>query len=212
MAGRAHAILPYTLTGAARSTTPPYPPCEKHTIPVHFNQKNTPSGKVADIMFNLEFLKNLAQQCPETIALDDNDTEVTQQELVTAVSALAVALQTLDPIPGSRVAVCGIPDLNYLVAVLAIQAAGKILVPLNPNGSRQEMSDLLARTLPTAVIAADAMAGHIPCDDDLIIRHSQFAGLVRTYAGQTPETIDLNAIDAELPELGVTDPGVCGTA
>lgn len=135
----------------------------------------------------LDFLKKMADPFGEVVAIDDAGSEVSYTELVTAVNALAVALQANDPTPGSRVALCAANCPEYLVSVMAILAAGKVVLPLNIHGSGEEMFDILNATYPTAVIVDDAGDAVVPCDDDMKINFKQFEGLVLTYRGQEPE-------------------------
>lgn len=137
-------------------------------------------------MLTIPFLTILAQQMPETIAVETPEVDISYGELVTAVNALAVALQTLDPIEGSRVAVYGDVNLNYWLSTLAIHAAGKVMVPLSLTRSGEELMSILNTTQPTAILTAKQHTNTLPCDNDLIICFEQFEGLVRTYAGQTP--------------------------
>lgn len=155
-------------------------------------------------MLTLQFLQNLAEHHGDDIALDDGDTAVSYGELVTAVNALAVALQNKDPIPGSRVALCAATGLEYLVSVLAIQAAGKILVPMNVQDSQEKLYDVLLRTLPTTIIVDEAGDAAVRCEDELKITFGQFEGLVRTYFGQQPEAVDLSQVSPALPVLPET--------
>lgn len=155
-------------------------------------------------MLTLQFLQNLAEHHGEDIALDDGDTAVSYGELVTAVNALAVALQNQDPIPGSRVALCANTGMEYLVSVLAVQAAGKILVPMNVNDTQQNLYKILLRTLPGTVLVDDAGDKIIRCEDDMKITFGQFEGLVRTYFGRKPNPVDLSQVSADLPELPET--------
>ena len=129
----------------------------------------------------LDFLQAFSRQHGDTIALRHDDIDVSYTELVTAVRALAVAIQTKDPTPGSRVALCAAPGLEYLVSVLAIQAAGKVLLPLDPQASTEALHDLLNAAVPAMLIGDDAGKALINADDDYMILFSQFEGLVRTY-------------------------------
>lgn len=155
-------------------------------------------------MATLEFLQNLSEHHGGDIALDDGETAVTYSELVTAANALAVALQNKDPIPGSRVALCAATSLEYLVTVLAVQAAGKILVPLNVHDTPQKLYDILLKTLPSTIIVDAVGEQQIQCDDDLKITFAQFEGLVRTYFGEKPEPVDATQIVTALPQPLVT--------
>jgi acyl-CoA synthetase (AMP-forming)/AMP-acid ligase II len=135
-------------------------------------------------MQTLEFLKTLGQQYGSAVALED-DVQVSYAELATAVNALAVALQMKDPQPGSRVALCAANSPEYLVSVLAVQAAGKLLLPLSHGSDAESLQTLLNQAQPTAIIVDDAGAERINCDEELKIHISQFAGLVLTYRDHT---------------------------
>src|SRR3546814_15824295 len=58
-------------------------------------------------------------------------------------------------LPGARVALCAANSLEYLVSVLAILEAGKILVPLNCESTTEQLHQLLNDAHPTAVIVDD---------------------------------------------------------
>lgn len=134
----------------------------------------------------LDFWTTMAEQHGQAVALEDSNTQVTYAELMVAVNALAVALQSKDPAPGSRVALCAQQSLEYQVSMLAILAAGKILVPLSPNSSTDSLHQLLNDTLCSTIIVDEAGQKKINADDDFAISFSQLEGLVRTYHGQTP--------------------------
>jgi len=139
----------------------------------------------------LDFWTMMAEQHGHMVALDDDHTQVTYAELMVAVNALAVALQSKDPTPGSRVGLCAQQSLEYQVSMLAILAAGKILVPLTPSNSTESLHQLLNDTQCSAVIVDEAGQEKINADDDFAIMFSQLEGLVLTYRGQTPERHDL---------------------
>ncbi|NGM88646.1 long-chain fatty acid--CoA ligase [Parapusillimonas sp. SGNA-6] len=138
------------------------------------------------MMQTLDLLASVVAQHGDEIALEDDQSEVSYAELNVAVNALAVALQSKDATPGSRVGLCAENSLEYLVSVLAILAAGKVLLPLNCRGTTESLHQLLNETLPTTVIVDDAGDALIKSDDDLKIHFSQFEGLVRTYRDQVP--------------------------
>jgi acyl-CoA synthetase (AMP-forming)/AMP-acid ligase II len=135
-------------------------------------------------MLTLDYLHNMIEEHGEKVAIEDADSQVTYAELATAAKALAVALQMKDPTPGSRVALCAANSLEYLVSVLAILEAGKILVPLNCESTTEQLHQLLNDTHPTVVIVDDKGDQLILSEDELKINFSQFEGLVRTYRGQ----------------------------
>ncbi|HUH59223.1 MAG TPA: class I adenylate-forming enzyme family protein [Candidimonas sp.] len=137
---------------------------------------------------SLEFLKNLAQEYAGRVAIDDGTTAVTYAELATAVNALAVALQMKDPAPGSRVGLCAANSLEYLVSVLAINAAGKVLLPMNCYGNTVELHEILNTSHPATIIVDDLGDQLILSESELKIHFSQLPGLVATYRDHVPET------------------------
>jgi len=130
-----------------------------------------------------QYLSSIAEQFGEQIALDDSEVAVSYSELAVAVQAMSVALANMDPNPGSTVALCADYSHEYLVAVLAVQTAGKKLLPLSTHGDPQELAALLNAALPSTVIVDARGDALIPCDEDLKIHFSQFPGLVLTYRG-----------------------------
>lgn len=139
-------------------------------------------------MVTLDFLKTMKGSHGEAVAIEDAGIQITYSELATAVNALAVALQMKDPEFGSRVALCAANGPEYLVSILAIQASGKILVPVSHLGDADTLSDLLNHALPTIIIVDEQGDEAIRCDDDLKIRFAQFEGLVRTYRDHQPDS------------------------
>ena len=75
------------------------------------------------MMQSLDFLTSMVPQHGDEIALEDDQSAVSYAELTVAVNAMAVALQSKDPTPGSRVGLCAAHSLEYLVSVLAILAS-----------------------------------------------------------------------------------------
>ena len=129
----------------------------------------------------------MAEQHGQAVALENEDTQVTYAELMVAVNALAVALQSKDPTPGSRVGLCALQSLEYQVSLLAILAADKVVIPLSPASSTDSLHQMLNDTQCSALIVDEAGQEKINADDDFAILFSQLEGLVLTYHGKTPE-------------------------
>ena len=140
-----------------------------------------------------QHLDHIAEQFGDHIALDDTEIAVSYSELAVAVQAMSVALANLDPNPGSTVAICADYCHEYLVTVLAVQAAGKKLLPLSTGSTTEELAQIVNAMLPTAIIVDVKGDDLIPCDEDFKIHFSQFPGLVQTYRGDempTPESFE----------------------
>ncbi|SHI14154.1 AMP-binding protein [Pollutimonas bauzanensis] len=139
------------------------------------------------MLLSLDFLNDMAQRHGDEIALEDASTQVSYTELATAVNALAVALQVKDPSPGSRVGLCAANSMEYVVSLLAILAAGKVLVPMNCHGTSEQMHQILMEAHPSAIIVDELGNALIKSEDELKIPFSQFPGLVYTYRGRKPD-------------------------
>ena len=133
---------------------------------------------------SLNFLKDLAQRHGDEVAIEFDGDQATYTELAVAVNALAVALQMKDPTPGSRVGLCAAHSLEYVVSMMAVAAAGKVLLPMNRRGDWQDLHTLLNETHPSMIIVDDVGDKQIQSDPDLKIHFSQFPGLVHTYRDQ----------------------------
>jgi acyl-CoA synthetase (AMP-forming)/AMP-acid ligase II len=130
---------------------------------------------------SLDLLKDLARRHGDEVAIEFEGDQATYTELAIAVNALAVALQMKDPAPGSRVGLCAAHSLEYVVSMMAVSAAGKVLLPMNCHGSSEELHTILIETHPAAIIVDDLGDKQVRSDPDLKIHFSQFPGLVRTY-------------------------------
>lgn len=136
-------------------------------------------------MSPVQYLNSIAENFGEQIALDDSEIAVSYEELAVAVQAMSVALANLDPNPGSTVAICADYCHEYLVTVLAVQAAGKKLLPLSTHATTEQLADIVNAALPSAIVVDARGDALIPCDEDFKIHFSQFPGLVFTYRGET---------------------------
>ena len=86
---------------------------------------------------------------PDAVAIAGPGEPLSYARLAASVDALAVALQALEPVPGSRVGICARNTVEHLVALLATYAAGKVWVPLNPTNSRADLDRMIAVTRPS---------------------------------------------------------------
>ena len=135
-------------------------------------------------MSPVQYLNSIAENFGEHIALDDSEIAVSYSELAVAVQAMSVALANMDPNPGSTVAICADYCHEYLVAVLAAQAAGKKLLPLSTRASSEALAAIVNAAQPSTIIVDATGNTLIPCDEDFKIHFSQFPGLVLTYRGE----------------------------
>lgn len=151
-------------------------------------------------MSPVQYLNSIAENFGEDIALDDAEVAVSYSELAVAVQAMSVALANMDPRPGSTVALCADYSHEYLVAVLAVQAAGKQLLPLSTGASPETLAAIVNSALPSTIIVDARGDALIPCDDDFKIHFSHFPGLVLTYRGdEMPEPQSIEAAATPQP-------------
>ena len=103
-------------------------------------------------MYPIDFFWRAAQRWPERTAIDSPQGLICYAELARQVKALAVALIAADPTPQSRVAVCAHNSAQHITALLAVLAAGKVWVPLNPKSTAPEIRRIIDATEPTLLV------------------------------------------------------------
>lgn len=86
------------------------------------------------------------------ISTEREQRKISYQNLANQVNALAVALQTIDPIPQTCVGICAYNSFEHLLGWLATFAAGKVWVPLNPRNGRSELDRIIDLTAPSIII------------------------------------------------------------
>lgn len=118
------------------------------------------------MMRPIDFFWRAAASFPENVALDAPQERVTYRDLAARVGALAAALQAIDSRPQSRVGLCAGNTVEHVVSLLAILAAGKVWIPLNPRSAAPELDRLIAFTKPSIVMAA-AKYGSALTDQDV---------------------------------------------
>lgn len=104
-------------------------------------------------MYPIEFFFRAARLYSKNLAIQSPGRDLTYAELAEEVRAVAYGLQTLDPTPGSRVAICGSNSLEHVIAFLAVLAAGKVWIPLNSRSAVPELNRISQFTAPSIVIS-----------------------------------------------------------
>ncbi|WP_449433538.1 AMP-binding protein [Pseudomonas putida] len=112
-------------------------------------------------MYPINFLWRSAERFPHRIALIETSGSLTFRELANAVLARAAVLSALDPVPGSRVGIAAANSVEHLLALLAVMAAGKVWVPLNPRNGDPELRRIVEFAEPSLVLADQAMASRL---------------------------------------------------
>lgn len=107
-------------------------------------------------MQTVDLIYRAAARHPDAVAVEAPGVSLSYGELVIRADALAVALQAKDPEPQSRVGVCAYNNVEHLIALLAVMAADKIWVPLNPLDASRDLGIKIAAARPSLLIADEA--------------------------------------------------------
>ncbi|MFW8566219.1 class I adenylate-forming enzyme family protein [Orrella sp. 11846] len=150
-------------------------------------------------MYPIDFFFRAAQAWPSNPALLEPDNQtVTYAQLAKRVRALACYLQVCDPQPGSRVGLCGQNSADYVVAMLAIMAAGKVWVPLNTRSTAHEVGRIL-ETVQTSLVIVDEAGAELvsPRDQQTILSMVDLPEATRSYLDQAPVRYDADQNDTQ---------------
>lgn len=145
-------------------------------------------------MYPIDFFFRAAKLYPERIALQSSARTLTYRMLAEKVNALATALQSIDPQPQTRVAICAANTVDHATAILAVLASGKVWVPLNARSTPSEIKRI-TDTIEPSIVISDAKGAELlqastarwlrldesTSDPELSIEH-----LAARHAGQTP--------------------------
>jgi acyl-CoA synthetase (AMP-forming)/AMP-acid ligase II len=156
----------------------------------------------------IEHLYHRAEQSPNAIATAGPGEPFTYRRLLTAVHALAAALQSLDAEPASRVGICARNTVEHLIALLATYAAGKVWVPLAPNNSRADLDRMIGATRPTLFVADESCLDRFtpPTGAPIVLgkttgppgERPSVRGLIGEWNGRRPVMIARDDRDAQI--------------
>ena len=152
-------------------------------------------------MFPIDFVRRAARYAPEAPAASDGETVWSYGTLIAEADALAAAFQDLSGTLRPRVAVCGNNTLGHFAAVLAVHAAGGILVPINARNSAADAEaqircaepDLIYTEPKTASLFREVGVTVIGGEPGIGDHHG--AGLRSQYAGRRPVWPDIDLDD-----------------
>jgi fatty-acyl-CoA synthase len=113
----------------------------------------------------IEFFFRAAARTPDAIAVIAPGRRMTFAELAAETMRLAAYLKAQDPTPQARVCVGCKNSVEHLIAILAVIAAGKTWVALNPRNGDPELARIVAFTKPAALLLDEAMAQRIDGGD-----------------------------------------------
>ena len=100
----------------------------------------------------VDLIYRAAARHPEAQALRAPGLSLSYRELMSRVDALAVGLQSIDPEPQTRVGICAYNTVEHLISLLAVMAADKIWVPLNPLDASRDLETKVATAKPSLLI------------------------------------------------------------
>ncbi len=109
----------------------------------------------------IEFFFRAAARTPNDVAVIASDGRVTFSELAAQVMSVAAYLKAEDPRPQTRVCVGCRNSIEHLVAILAVIAAGKTWVALNPRNGDPELQRIVEYIRPSAMLVDEVMAARI---------------------------------------------------
>ena len=146
-------------------------------------------------MYPIAFFQRRARISPDAVAVRHPDGTLTYRALREQVDALAAAIQSQNPTPGGRVGILAGNHLEHLLAWLAVLAAGKCWVPLNPRSPADETGRLIEVTAPHLIIADDDYRDRVPPGMPLMTARGDgkdgVAASVERHAGKRPSVFSL---------------------
>jgi fatty-acyl-CoA synthase len=112
-------------------------------------------------MYPIDFLRRAAALHPGRIAIRHGDASLPYADLLRRVDALAAAFQHLAGKERLTVAVLAPNSLPLFAAILAVHAAGAILVPLNPRNASPELNAQRALAQPDLLVVDNELASRV---------------------------------------------------
>ena len=100
----------------------------------------------------VDLIYRAAARHPDAEAVRAPGLSLSYRELMARADALAVALQSIDPEPQTRIGICAYNTVEHLIALLAVMAADKIWVPLNPLDASRDLETKVATARPSLLI------------------------------------------------------------
>ena len=117
----------------------------------------------------IEYLYQGLDINPKGIAATDQYESIDYSELVTRVEALALALQEHLP-SGGAIALCAQNHIDHLVAHLAIVAANRVWIPINPKNGQQLNHQLIEKSQPRLILVDFASLTSLPDTSIPVVR------------------------------------------
>ncbi|WNK00960.1 AMP-binding protein [Thalassospiraceae bacterium LMO-JJ14] len=156
-------------------------------------------------MLPIDHFFRAAQRFPDRIAVRSGEIDITYADLARRTNALAAALQAIDPEPQTRVGICGYNTFEHLLAWLAVFAAGKTWVPLNPRNGKPELDRICEVTNPKIVVIDADCWDKVDCPSAMRLigkpgdraEGTGIEQLVGQFDGEMPTRHDLDLDDLQ---------------
>ncbi len=120
-------------------------------------------------MYPIEYLWRAAERYPDRAAVISPDATLSFRQLRSAVLERAADLTQRDPQPGSRVCVGAANSVDHLLTILAVLAAAKVWIPLNPRNGDPELRRQIEFVGRALVVLDEGMRARVgdACQDSL---------------------------------------------
>jgi acyl-CoA synthetase (AMP-forming)/AMP-acid ligase II len=147
-------------------------------------------------MLPIDHLFRAAASWPDRIAVDAPGESLSYRALAERVAVLAATFQARDQDPDGRIGICAHNTLTNLIAMLAVQAAGRCWIALNPRNGREELDGFVDLSRPSLIVAdEDCLDRFTAPAAGLILGATErpseaadtVAGLLTAHAGKRPE-------------------------
>ncbi|ABE36860.1 AMP-binding enzyme family protein [Paraburkholderia xenovorans LB400] len=135
-------------------------------------------------MYPIDFLWRAVDRYPNRTAVFGPGGNLSFRELGTQVLDRAATLTQIDPVRGGRICVGASNGMDHLIAILAVLAAGKVWVPLNPRNGDPELRRILDFVEPSLVLA----------DAEMQNRLSGTTAALRSLESLTQQAGDVGAV------------------
>src|SRR5271163_3497001 len=112
-------------------------------------------------MYPIEFFWRAARRFPERPAIIGPDGQLTFRDLARRVTERAAGLLEIDSRSDRPVCLGAANTVDHLESLLAVLAAGKIWVPLNPRNGDPELKRIIEFVGPSLILADEDMGGRI---------------------------------------------------
>lgn len=132
-------------------------------------------SSTADISLYRYFMRG-ASKNPEGIAIDDGQSSLTYQELVSHVNAFAHKLQLAGVKPHDQAALILGNDAGFIIAVLAVWKLGSVVIPLDSKLQKEEFPKYFLDSGAKILITSSknsAIAAFLN-ENDVVVEHAWF--------------------------------------